>query len=66
MLYSKYEDAMKKTKGRALPFGFLKWLSAIKKPTAIELGITVTSWDNTTKDYTHYQTIITYTISLGE
>ena len=34
--------------------------------TAIELGLTVTSWDNTTKDYTHYQTIITYTISLGE
>lgn len=32
-------DAMKKTNGRALPFGFLKWLKAIKNPTAVELGI---------------------------
>lgn len=32
-------EAMKKTNGRALPFGFLRWLKAIKKPTAIELGI---------------------------
>ena len=32
-------DAMQKTHGRALPFGFLKWLKALKKPTAIELGI---------------------------
>ncbi len=32
-------DAMKKTNGRALPFGFLKWLKAIKHPTAVELGI---------------------------
>lgn len=32
-------DAMQKTKGRALPFGFVKWLSAIKKPKAVELGI---------------------------
>lgn len=32
-------DAMKKTDGRALPFGFIKWLQAIKNPTAVELGI---------------------------
>jgi len=32
-------DAMQKTKGRALPFGFLKWLKAIKHPNAVELGI---------------------------
>ncbi len=32
-------DAMKQTNGRALPFGFLKWLKAIKHPTAVELGI---------------------------
>lgn len=32
-------DAMKQTNGRALPFGFLKWLKAIKHPNAIELGI---------------------------
>jgi len=32
-------DAMQKTKGRALPFGFIKWLKAIKKPNAVELGI---------------------------
>ncbi|MBR2390932.1 MAG: GNAT family N-acetyltransferase [Clostridia bacterium] len=32
-------DAMQKTKGRALPFGFLKWLKAIKHPKAVELGI---------------------------
>ena len=32
-------DAMKKTNGRALPFGFIRWLKAIKKPTAVELGI---------------------------
>lgn len=31
--------AMKETNGRALPFGFLKWLKAIKKPTAVEFGI---------------------------
>lgn len=32
-------DAMKKTNGRALPFGFLKWLKAIKNPNAVEFGI---------------------------
>ena len=32
-------DAMKKTNGRALPFGFIEWLKAIKHPTAVELGI---------------------------
>ena len=32
-------DAMRETKGRMLPFGFIKWLKAIKKPNAIELGI---------------------------
>ncbi len=32
-------DAMKQTNGRALPFGFLKWIKAIKRPNAIELGI---------------------------
>ncbi len=32
-------DAMQKTKGRMLPFGFLKWLKAIKNPSAVELGI---------------------------
>jgi len=31
--------AMKKTNGRALPFGFLRWLRAIKAPKEIELGI---------------------------
>ncbi len=31
--------AMKETNGRALPFGFLKWIKALKKPTAVELGI---------------------------
>ena len=31
--------AMKETNGRALPFGFIKWLKAIKKPSAVELGI---------------------------
>lgn len=31
--------AMKETNGRALPFGFLKWLKAIKRPEAIEFGI---------------------------
>ena len=31
--------AMKETNGRALPFGFLKWLKAIKRPTAVEFGI---------------------------
>lgn len=31
--------AMKETNGRALPFGFVKWLKAIKKPTAVEFGI---------------------------
>ncbi len=32
-------DAMRETKGRMFPFGFIKWLKAIKKPNAIELGI---------------------------
>lgn len=32
-------DAMQKTKGRALPFGFIKWLKAIKHPTVLEFGI---------------------------
>lgn len=32
--------------------------------TSLELGLTVTSWDNATKDYTHYQTIISYELSL--
>lgn len=32
-------DAMIKTHGRALPFGFIKWLNAIKHPKAMELGI---------------------------
>ncbi len=32
-------DAMRETKGRALPFGFLKWLKAIKHPKAVELSI---------------------------
>lgn len=31
--------AMKETNGRALPFGFIKWLKALKKPKAIELAI---------------------------
>ena len=31
--------AMVETKGRALPFGFIKWLKAIKHPVAMELGI---------------------------
>ena len=31
--------AMKKTNGRALPFGFIEWLKAIKKPEAVELSI---------------------------
>ncbi len=31
--------AMKETNGRALPFGFMKWLKAIKHPSAVELGI---------------------------
>ena len=31
--------AMKETNGRALPFGFIKWLKAIKRPTAVEFGI---------------------------
>ena len=39
-------DAMKQTNGRMLPFGFLKWLKAIKHPTAVELGIIAV-----TKDY---------------
>ena len=30
---------MIKTKGRALPFGFLRWLHALKHPKALELGI---------------------------
>lgn len=32
-------DAMKQTNGRMLPFGFVKWLKAIKHPNAVELGI---------------------------
>lgn len=32
-------DAMKKTNGRAMPFGWIHWLKAIKKPNAVELGI---------------------------
>lgn len=32
-------DAMIKTKGRALPFGFLRWIKALKKPTAVEFSI---------------------------
>ena len=32
-------DAMQKTKGRMLPFGFVKWLKALKSPEAFELGI---------------------------
>ena len=32
-------SAMKETNGRALPLGFIKWLKAIKKPNAVELGI---------------------------
>ena len=32
-------DAMQKTHGRMLPFGFIKWLKAIKKPNAVEFGI---------------------------
>lgn len=31
--------AMQETHGRALPFGFIKWLKAIKHPTVVELGI---------------------------
>ncbi len=31
--------AMKETNGRALPFGFIKWLKAIKHPKVVELGI---------------------------
>ena len=31
--------AMQQTKGRMFPFGFLKWLKAIKKPEAVELSI---------------------------
>ena len=29
-------DALKKSNGRALPFGFLRWLHAIKHPNAVE------------------------------
>lgn len=32
-------DALQKTRGRALPFGFIKWLQALKHPNAVELGI---------------------------
>ena len=32
-------DAMKITKGRAFPFGWIQWLKAIRKPNAVELGI---------------------------
>lgn len=32
-------DAMIKTRGRALPFGFITWLKSIKKPTSVELSI---------------------------
>ena len=31
--------AMKETNGRMLPFGFIKWLKALKKPKAMELAI---------------------------
>ena len=31
--------AMKETNGRMLPFGFIKWLKALKKPKAFELSI---------------------------
>ena len=31
--------AMKETNGRMLPFGFIKWLHALKHPKAVELGI---------------------------
>ena len=31
--------AMKETNGRMLPFGFIKWLKALKKPTAAEFAI---------------------------
>lgn len=32
-------EAMQKTKGKAFPFGWIKWLKAIRKPKAVELGI---------------------------
>lgn len=32
-------EAMQKTKGKAFPFGWVKWLKAIRKPKAVELGI---------------------------
>lgn len=32
---------------------------------ALELGLTVTSWDVTTKDYTYYQTIVAYELALS-
>ncbi len=32
-------DALKKSNGRAFPFGFIRWLHAIKHPNAVELGI---------------------------
>lgn len=31
--------AMKETNGRMFPFGFIKWLIALKRPKAVELGI---------------------------
>ena len=31
--------AMQQTQGRMFPFGFIKWLKAIKKPEAVELSI---------------------------
>ena len=31
--------AMKETNGRMFPFGFIKWLMALKRPKAVELGI---------------------------
>ncbi len=32
-------EAMQKTKGRALPFGWIQWIKAIKRPKEVELGI---------------------------
>lgn len=34
-----FADAMIKSRGRALPFGFIHWLKALKKPNAVDLGI---------------------------
>lgn len=32
-------EAMRKSKGRALPFGFIHWLKALRKPEELEFGI---------------------------